>query len=149
MAETYVSNKKAYFDYEIIEKYKAGIELLGFEVSAVKKSHASLIGSFVAIRGGEAFLLRASITPLQIKNTPESYDSIRNRKLLLTKKEIKELATVENKKGLTIVPISMYNKNGKIKVEIGVARGKKKYDKREALKKRDSERDTQRVLKNL
>ena len=149
MVENYVSNKKIFFNYEIIEKYGAGIELLGFEVSAVKKSRASLEGSFVTIRGKEAFLLGASITPLQLKNTPESYDSLRNRKLLLTKKEIEELATIENKKGLTIVPISIYNKNGKIKVEIGVARGKKKYDKRETLKKRESERDIQRTLKDL
>lgn len=149
MAENYVSNKKAFFNYEIIEKYGAGIELLGFEVSAVKKNHVSLEGSFVTIRGEEAFLLGASIIPLQPKNIPESYDPLRNRKLLLTKKEIEELAIIENKKGLTIIPISMYNKNGKIKVEIGIARGKKKFDKRETLKKRESERDIQRALKDL
>src|SRR3989338_7036284 len=147
----FLENKKAYFNYEILEKFEAGIELLGFEVKALRAGHASLEGSYVSIRpttrGGEVFLIGLHVSPYQPKNTPDSYDPNRERRLLLNKKEIHTLAGFEKKRGLTIVPISVYNKAGKIKVEIAVARGKKKYDKRETIKKRDTEREMRRTLK--
>ena len=142
-----VVNKKAGFDYEILEKFTAGIELLGFEVKSLRKKLGSLEGAYVTIRGGEAYLVNAHIPPFQAGNTPKDYDPIHNRRLLLTKKEIDLLAANESKKGLTIIPISMYNQGRKIKVDIAIARGKKKYDKRETLKTRDAKREIERTLK--
>lgn len=140
-------NKKASFDYEIMEKFTAGIELLGFEVKSIRAKQGSLEGAYVTIRGGEAYLMNASIPPFQPGNTEKNYVPLRNRRLLLTKKEIAQLAKEENKKGLTIVPILMYNKGRKIKVDIAVARGKKQFDKRQTLKKRDAKREIDRTLK--
>ncbi len=140
------SNRKAFHDFEILERFDAGIELLGHEVKAVRAGKMSLRGAFVAVRGGEAFLLNADIPPYQAKNTPDEYDATRARKLLLTENELGVLAKAEETKGLTIVPISVYNKGRFLKVEIGIARGKKQFDKREAIKKRDTERDLKRTL---
>ncbi len=142
-----IDNKKIRLKYEIVEKYEAGIELLGLEVKSVKAGMGSLDGAYVIIRGGEAYLINSNITPYQVGNTPKSYDPRRNRVLLLTKKEIRELEATADQRGLTIVPLAMYNKGKKIKIEIGVGRGLKKYDKREILKKRDSQRDIERTLK--
>ena len=142
-----VQNKKAYFNYEILEKYEAGIELFGFEVKSLKNSQASLEGAHVAIRGNEAYVTGMHISPYQPKNMPNDYDPIRNRRLLLTKKEIDKLAGAEGQKGLTIVPLSVYNKGRKLKIEIAIVRGKKKYDKREVIKKRDTEREVRREIK--
>lgn len=143
----YAENKRARFDYEIQEKYECGIELLGTEVKAVRTGKASLLGSFVIIRGGEAFLINANIQPYQEINAPQGYDPLRNRRLLLTKKEIKELSETEANKSLTIVPLSLYSKNRKIKVEIAIARGKKKFDKRETIKKRETDIELRREYK--
>ncbi len=143
----YAENRKARFNYEILEKYEAGIELFGVEVKSVRNGQMSLEGAFVIIRGGEAYLINVNVPPYQIKNTPKDYDPLRNRKLLLTKKEIAELAGSENNKSLTIVPISVYNKGRKIKVEIALVKGKKKFDKRETLKKRDTDREIRREIK--
>ena len=126
----YAENRKARFNYEILEKYETGIELLGTEVKSVRGGQMSLEGAFIIIRGGEAFLINANIPSYQPKNAPADYDPLRNRKLLLTKKEIAKLAGSEKNKSLTIVPISVYNKNRKIKVEIALVKGKKKQDKR-------------------
>ncbi len=142
-----ISNKKARLNYEILETFEAGIELLGLEVKSVKRGEVSLEGSYIVVRGGEAFLTGADIAPYQPSNTPKDYDSRRNRKLLLTKKELTELEKKEAQKGLTILPISMYNKGRKIKVELAVARGKKKFDKRQTIKKRESDREIRRTLK--
>lgn len=142
-----VSNQKAYFNYEIIEKFEAGLELHGFEVKALKLSRASLVGARVIIRGGEAYLVGAVVQPYQAKNLPADYEAGRSVKLLLTKKEISRLAGVEHQRGLTIVPLSVYNKAGKLKLELAIARGKKKYDKRETLKKREAKRQIDRTLK--
>jgi SsrA-binding protein len=144
---SYAQNRKAHFDYEILEKFEAGIELVGTEVKSVRGGRMSLEGAFVIIRGGEAFIINASIPPYQVANTPTGYDPLRNRKLLLTKKEIRELSETEKNKSLTIVPLSVYNKNRKIKVEIALVRGKKKYDKRETTKKRETEREIRREYK--
>ncbi|PIP73958.1 MAG: SsrA-binding protein [Candidatus Lloydbacteria bacterium CG22_combo_CG10-13_8_21_14_all_47_15] len=142
-----VQNKKAGFNYEFLEKFEAGIELFGYEVKALKGQQGSLDGAHVIVRGGEAFLVGMHVPPFQPANTPESYDTYRARKLLLSKKEIARLTGLEQQKGLTIVPISVYNKHGKLKVEIAVARGKKKHDKREILKKRTAKREIERALK--
>ena len=142
-----VKNKKAYFDFEIRDTMEAGISLLGTEVKSVRQGQGKLEGSYVIIRGGEAFLVGASIPPFQKKNVNQGYDPERARKLLLTKKQLTELFTHSEQQGLTIVPISLYNSGRNIKLEIGLARGKKKVDKRETIKKRDVERELRRSLK--
>jgi len=137
-------NNKARFNYEILEKFTAGLELLGFEVKAVKSGRMSLVGGYVTIRGGEAYLVGVDIAPYQPKNTPVNYDPLRDRKLLLTKKEINYLIGEKSRHGLTIVATSMYNKGSKIKVEIVLAKGLKKFDKREVVRKREAERRIRR-----
>ena len=141
------SNRKARFNYELLEELEAGIELLGFEVKAVRAGKASLEGSHVTVRGGEAYLTGAPIAPYQPGNTPKDYEPSRNRRLLLTKKEIDSLSGTEREHRLTIVPISIYNKGRRIKVRIALARGKKKYDKRESIKRREAQRDIRREMK--
>lgn len=142
-----IQNKKVRLNYEITETFQAGMELFGLEVKSLREGHGSLDGAYVIIRGNEAFLVGATIPPYQPSNTPKSYDPLRNRRLLLTKKEIARLSGFEKQKGLTITPISVYNKSSKIKIDIGVAKGKKKYDKRESIKKKDAEMDLKRTLK--
>lgn len=143
-----IEHKKAKFDYEILEEFEAGLELLGGEVKSLRGKQGKLEGAHVIIRGGEAYLVGAHIPPYQPGNTKEAYDPARTRKLLLTKKEIMALSKYEGEKGLTIVPIRVYNKGRHLKLLIGVARGKKKYDKRAFLKERDTKREMQRSLKN-
>ena len=142
-----LDNKKALFSYEPIEKYEAGIELLGFEVKSLRAGKGSLAGCYVSIKGGEAWLLGATISPYQMGNTPADYVPTRPRRLLLSKKELEQLTRGSERDGLTIVPLSMYNKGRKIKVELALSRGKKKHDKRETLKRRDSNREIERTLK--
>ena len=144
----YIKNKKAYFDFEILETIEAGLVLHGHEAKSIRNGRANLEGSYVVVRGGEAFLVGASISPYQPANTPKSYDTERARKLLLSHKELSHLERESETARLTIVPIELYNNRGKIKLTIGLARGKKKYDKRETLKQRDSKRDIERTLKN-
>ncbi|KKT01180.1 MAG: SsrA-binding protein [Candidatus Nomurabacteria bacterium GW2011_GWF2_43_8] len=144
---SYAENRKARFNYEFLEKYETGIELLGTEVKSVRHAQMSLEGAFVIVRGGEAFLINANIPPFQPKNAPLDYDPLRNRKLLLTKKEIIELTGSEKNKSLTIVPISVYNKGRKIKVEVALAKGKKRVDKRQTIKKRETDREIRREYK--
>jgi SsrA-binding protein len=146
MMTTYANNSKALFDYEIVKRFSAGIELLGMEVKSVREGKMSLRGAFVVIRGGEAFLIGADIPPYQPKNAPTDYDSTRARKILLSKSELGELKDAERDKGLTIIPISVYNKGRFLKIDVAIARGKKKFDKRQAIKKRDVERDLKRSL---
>lgn len=143
-----IQNKKAYFDYEILEKLEAGIELLGFEVKSLKAGQGSLLGSYVVARDKEAYVVNMQIPPYQPANTPPNYDPLRSRRLLLTKKEIANLTKSEGQNGLTILPLSVYNKGRKLKMEIAIARGKKKFDKRESIKKRDTDRDLRRELKS-
>ena len=144
----YITNKKAKFNYEIVDTYTAGIELFGYEVKSIRGGRGSLEGSHVVIRGNEAYLVEATIPAYQPNNAPATYAEARPRKLLLTKKEISAILNEEKRNGLTIVPLSMYNKGVKIKVDIATVRGKKKYDKRESIKKRDTEKDIGRKLKN-
>ena len=141
------SNRRAYFDYEILETYEAGIELLGHEVKSVKAGHINLAGSFAVIRNNEAWLLNATIPPYQPKNVPADYDPLRSRRLLLHKSEIKELIGAAAQKGLTIVPLRVYTKRGRVKILVGLAGHKRKTDKREIIKKRETEREIRRALK--
>lgn len=140
-------NKRARYDYEILETFEAGLALYGFEVKSVKNGHIGLQGAYVVIKGSEAYLLNATISPYQSKNTPSDYESTRSRKLLLHKKEIKYLIGKSQEKGLTLVPIQVYTKKDKIKLEFGVGRGKRKTDKRELIKKREAQREIERSLK--
>ncbi len=143
-----VENKKAYLNYEILEEFEAGLELLGGEVKSLRAGNGKLEGAHAIVRNGEAYLVGAHIPPYQPKNTPEGYDPERSRKLLLTKPEIAKLAEAEGQKGLTIVPLKVYNKRRNLKLSIGIARGRKKYDKRAVLKERDTKREIDRTLKN-
>jgi SsrA-binding protein len=140
-------NKKAYFNYEILEKIEAGISLIGQEVKAIKSGRINLAGAYVVLKNNEPYLIGANIPPYQPKNAPPDYDPQRPRKLLLRKAEIKSLIGKRQQKGLTFVPLRVYTKKGLIKLEFGVAKGKKKADKREEIKKRDTEREMKRVLK--
>jgi len=137
-------NKKAYFNYEILATYEAGIELQGFEVKAVKAGQANLTGAFALIRGGEAWLTNADIPAYQPKNAPASYEPTRTRRLLLTKKEIKEIVGKMQAKKLNLVPLKLFTKNNLVKVALGLARSKKKFDKRETIKKREVQRTIRR-----
>ncbi len=139
-----VFNKKATFNYEITDTIEAGIELFGFEVKSLRLGQGSLDGSYVAIRGGEAFVVGMQVSPFQPKNIPADYNPKRDRRLLLTKEQINSLAGAK----LTIVPISMYNSGRKIKVKIGLAQSKKKFDKRETIKKRETDREVRREFRD-
>lgn len=143
-----VQNKKAGLNYEIIQKYEAGIVLSGSEVKSIRNKHGELAGAHVLIRGGEAFIVGLEIPPYQPKNITTEYEPGRTRKLILTKAEIYEIERKTSEKGLTIIPVSLYNKGKLIKLEIAIGRGKKKFDKRQDIKKRDTEREIGRTLKN-
>lgn len=140
-------NKKAFFNYEILEKFEAGISLIGQEVKSVKERGINLAGSYVIEKGGEFFWVGAHIHPYQPKNAPPDYNPERWRKLLLKKSEINYLIGKSKQKGLTLVPLKIYIKNAKIKLEFALARGKRKIDKREQIRKREIEREIQRALK--
>ncbi len=142
-----IEHKRAGFDYEFLEHFEAGVQLFGTEVKSLRAHRGKLEGGHITVRGGEAFLINAEIPPYQANNTEKGYEPNRNRRLLLTKKELAELATAEEKAGLTIVPLSMYNKGRVIKLRLAIARGKKKGDKRETIKKREALRDIAREVK--
>jgi SsrA-binding protein len=144
---TLIAYKKAGIKFERLEEMEAGIELLGQEVKSIRNKQGQLDGSHVVVRGGEAYLVGATIPAYQPGNTPESYDPERTRRLLLKKSEIAHLADADSKKGLTVVPIEMYNKKNLIKVRVAIVRGKGKADKREDLKRKDAKREAARVLK--
>jgi SsrA-binding protein len=143
----YIDNRKAHFNYTIEDTYEAGIELLGFEVKAIKKSMGVLNSAFCIVRGGEAYVVGMHIPPYQPHNIDLGYDPDRTRRLLLSKKEIKRLADKDGIKGLTLIPISLYSKGPYIKVSIAVARGKKVFNKKETIKKRDLDREMSREYK--
>ncbi|GAI08399.1 unnamed protein product [marine sediment metagenome] len=144
-----LENKKALFDYSILEKFKAGIVLQGQEVKSIKTGKMGLKGSFVIVKESppEVFLIGANVPPYQPKNVPKDYDPQRSRKLLLRKSEIKHLIGKAKQKGLTMIPLRVYTDKGKIKIEIGIAKGKRKVDKRAQIKKRETEREIQRAMK--
>ena len=145
--KTLAENKKAYHDYQVIEDFEAGIILTGQEVKSVKLGRANLRGSFVVLKEEEPYLLNVDIPAYQPKNTPSDYDPQRSRKLLLKKAEIKHLIGKSAEKGLTLVPLRVYTKRGKIKVEVGIAKSKSKKDKRDVLKRRSVEKDIRRELR--
>ncbi|MES2985865.1 MAG: SsrA-binding protein SmpB [Patescibacteria group bacterium] len=151
-----VQNRKAKFNYEILEKYTAGIVLRGVEVKAVRGGHMSLEGAHVSLmpkilaikkNAHRLSLIGATITPLQPMNVPSGYNPVEARKLLMNDKEMDAIEKEMKNKGTTIVPLSVFTKRGLIKVEIALVRGKKKFDKRETLKKKDAKREIDRVLK--
>lgn len=142
-----VENSRVGFDYTILEKMEAGLELRGFEVKSLRAGRGSLKGARVIARGGEVYLVGASIPAWQVANAPKSYDAERPRRLLLSHKEILRVATAEGQAGLTIVPLSVYNKGRKLKVGIAIARGKKKEDKRQHIRAREEKRRIERTLK--
>ena len=145
---TVVRNKKAHLDYAFLETFEAGLELMGIEVKSLRAGRGNLEGARVVARGGEAYLVGATIPPYQTGNTPKNYDPERTRRLLLKQDEIARIAAAEGAKGLTVVPIAVYNKGRNLKLEIAIARGKKQYDKRQDLKKREAKRAAERTLKN-
>lgn len=137
------SNRKAYHDYHIDQKYEAGVVLVGTEIKSVRAGQINLRDSYVQIRNGEAWLMNTHIAPYD-HAARENHEPRRSRKLLLHKREIARLAGKTQEKGFTIIPLRIYLKGNKAKVEIALAKGKRQYDKREAIAKRDSERHMQR-----
>lgn len=144
----YATNPKAKFDYEIRDTIEAGIILKGHEVKSVKTGKASLRGSYVKIISGKPMLVGATISPYQTANTPPDYDPQASRTLLLSKKQINDLIGLSDAQGMTLIPLKLYGKNGRVKLLIGIAKGKKKYDKRESIKKKDIERLRQRGIES-
>ena len=144
---TKITNKKAYFDYEVLKKFQTGIKLTGNEVKSVRNGNITLEGAHCVVRGGELFLVGAHLAPYQ-NHKGEVVEKDRTRKLLAKKKEIEEIGVEENQKGITIIPISLYTKNGLIKLDVAICKGKKKRDKKVALKEKDLDREARRVERN-
>jgi SsrA-binding protein len=144
---TYLKNRRAHYDFEIRETLEAGLMLSGHEAKAIRAGKGKLDGAFVQVRGGEAYLVGASISPYQVANTPTAYDPEQPRKLLLSRKEIDALEQQTERERLTAIPLRLYNSGRNIKLEVGIAKGKRKPDKRETIKARDTKRDIERTLK--
>lgn len=142
-----VQNKKAFHDYFIEEKYEVGIVLEGWEVKAIRAGRAQLKEAYILVRKGELFLIGSHISPLATASTHVNPDPVKTRKLLLHALQIRELIGKVERAGYTLVPLDMHYKSGRIKLEIGLARGKKQYDKRETEKRKEWERDKQRLLR--
>ncbi len=140
------TNRKAFHEYNILETFEAGLELKGSEVKSIREGKASLKQAYILIRKGEAWL-RGTHIPSYSHTGFEGHEPVRDRKLLLHKKEIQKINSKLAEKGLTAVPTKLYFKGGLIKLEFGLAKGKKLYDKRDTKKKRDVDRDIQRALK--
>lgn len=138
-----IFNKKATHEYSIVERFEAGVTLTGAEVKSVKGGHAQLEGAFVRIVGSEAYLINAQIYPYTYAR-PENYDPKRTRKLLLHKAELIRLKSKTEGSNLTLIPLSWYTKNSLVKLEVGLARGKKQYEKRESKRREDQKRDLER-----
>lgn len=141
-------NKKAYFKYEVLEKFEAGMVLTGQEVKSIKSGRINLAASYVVIKNEEVFLIGSNVPAYQPKNAPSDYNPGRFRKLLLKKSEIKHLIGKSKQKGLTLVPLKVYSRKGRIKIEFAIVKGKKKVDKRELIKKREIEKEIRRELKS-
>lgn len=148
MEKLLIKNRRASHEYEILERFECGVVLSGHEVKSLKSGGGNLNGSFVSFKENAAWVNHLHI-PLYAKATIEAYDADRPKKLLLRKAEIQKLASALNTKGVTVVPTSCYAKNGRVKLEIALARGKKNYDKREDLKKRSQEMSIKRAIANL
>jgi SsrA-binding protein len=141
-------NKRARFDYHIDERFEAGLSLLGWEVKSLRDGRVQFGESYAMLRDGEAYLFGAQIQPLLSASTHVIADKMRNRKLLLHKAELDRLIGAVERKGYTVVPLSLYWKNNRVKVELGLAKGKKQHDKRDAEKDRDWERDKGRIMRD-
>lgn len=144
---TLLEHKKARLRFEVLETYQAGLELMGFEVKSVRARLGSLDGSRVIVRGGEAFIVGMTVPPFQVANAPKGYDPERPRKLLLSRKEIAELLDAESKKGLTLVPLELYNNGRYLKARVAIVRGKGKADRREDLKRLEAKKEADRALR--
>lgn len=142
-------NRKARFQYEILDTYEAGISLSGTEVKSIREGRVNIRDAYGLVRGGEVWLLNAHISPYQASGQYFNHDPKRTRKLLLKRREINKLVGKLEQQGLTLVPLKMYFKRGWIKVSLGLGKGKKLYDKRETLKARQSKRDIERALKQF
>ncbi len=142
-----IFNRRANYDYEILEKFEGGLVLKGYEVKAIKTGKASLKGAYVVVQNNEVFLINAHISPYQKANTPDNYQPDQTRKILLHKSEIKSLIGKTRQKGLTLVPIKMYTKKGRIKLQFGLGKGKRKFDKREAVAKKEAKRRIERAMR--
>lgn len=140
------NNKKAYFDYFIEDKYEAGLVLHGTEVKSIRMGKCSIKEAYIQIQNGEVFIINMNITPYE-KGNIFNKDPLRPKKLLLHKHEINKLAAVTSQQGYTIVPLQVYISNGKMKMEIGVGKGKKNYDKRDSIAKKDQAREAQKEFK--
>ena len=140
-------NRKAFHDYFIEERYEAGIALLGWEVKSIRAGRANLQEAYVTVRGAEVYLVGAHMSPLQTASTHVTPDPVRNRKLLLHAEEIRKLIGLVERAGYTLVPLNLHFKNGRIKLEIGLAKGKKQHDKRDATREREWAREQQRIMK--
>jgi SsrA-binding protein len=142
-----VQNKKAFHDFFIEEKYEAGVALEGWEVKAIRAGRAQLKEAYVVLKSGEVFLIGCHISPLESASTHVQPDPTRTRKLLLHSEEIRKLIGKVERAGYTLVPIDLHYTKGRIKLEIGLARGKKQHDKRATIKEREWEREQQRLLR--
>lgn len=140
------TNRKAYHDYSIEETYEAGISLLGTEVKSMREGRVNLKDSYAVIKGNEVFLFNCHVSPYSHGNI-QNHDPLRTRKLLLHRREIDKLWGKLSQRGFTLIPLRIYFKRGKAKVEIGLVRGKRKYEKREALKEKEAQREIQRHLR--
>ncbi len=138
-----ISNRRARFEYEILDSFEAGIVLVGSEVKSLRQGKANLQDSYAVVKNGEVWLLNMHISPYEQANQ-FNHDPVRTRKLLLNKSEIAKLSGKTNEKGLALVPLKLYFKKGNAKVELGIAKGKKLHDKRESIKERDVEREMRR-----
>lgn len=142
-----IENRKAFHDYFVEERYEAGLALQGWEVKAIRAGRSQLKEAYVVVRNGEVYLLGSHISPLAAASTHVSADPVRTRKLLLKKEEIRKLIGKVERAGYTLIPLNLHFSKGRIKLEIGLAKGKKQYDKRETEKKRDWQREQQRLLR--
>jgi SsrA-binding protein len=143
-----VENRKAFHDYFIEERFEAGLALEGWEVKAVRGGRANLKEAYVVVRNGDIVLLGAHISPLSTASTHVKPDPTRTRKLLMHREEIARLVGKVERAGYTLAPLDLHYKNGRIKIEIGLAKGKKQFDKRHAIREREWTRDQQRLLRN-
>ena len=143
----YATNKKAFHEYFVLDKLEAGVALLGTEVKSIREGRINLKDSYALVKKEEAFLLNCHISPYSHGNR-ENHDPLRARKLLLHHKEIRKLIGKTQEKGLTLIPLRVYLRRGKIKIEIGVAKGKKLYDKRETERRKEADRESRAAMKH-
>jgi len=145
---TFAENRKAYFNYNILEKFEAGMVLIGQEVKSIRSGRINLAGSYVVLKDEEPHLIGAKIPAWQPKNAPSGYNPERSRKLLLNRKEINYLIGKSKERSFTLIPLKVFSKGAKIKCEFGIAKGKKTFDKRENIKKKETRREIDRELKS-